>query len=74
MNLTTTIAELRREKERLDRVIASLEGLQTGATILAPRRGRKLMSAEERREVSARMTKYWAARRAGAGVKTAKPS
>ena len=74
MNLTTIIAELRREKERLDRVIASLEGLQTGATMPVRRRGRKSMSAEERREVSARMTKYWASRRAGARIKTAKPS
>ena len=74
MNLTMTVAELRREKEKLVRVIASLEELQSGATIAVPRRGRKSMSAEERREVSARMTKYWASRRAGARIKTAKPS
>jgi len=74
MNLTTIIAELRREKERLDRVIASLEGLQIGATMPAPQRGRKSMSAEERREVSARTTKYWASRRTGARIKTVKPS
>ena len=60
MDLTATIDELRREKEKLVRVISSLEELQSGATIAAPRRGRKSMSEEERREVSERMKKYWA--------------
>jgi hypothetical protein len=55
MDLTTTIAELRREKEKLARVLASLEELQNASTIAAPRRGRKSMNAEERQEVSARM-------------------
>jgi hypothetical protein len=63
MDLTETIAELRREKEKLARVIASLEELQSGTTIAAPRRGRKSMSPEERREVAERMKKYWAGRR-----------
>ena len=66
MDLTTKIAELRREKERLERVIASLQELQVGATVASfqkKRRGRKSMSPEERREVSARMKKYWAGRR-----------
>jgi len=68
MDLTRTITELRSEKEKLVRVIASLEELQNGVTIAAPRRGRKSMSLEERREVSARMKKYWAAKRGrGAG-------
>ena len=77
MDLTTTIAELRREKERLERVIASLQELQVAGTVAAfqkKRRGRKSMSPEERREVSARMKKYWASQRAGARIKTAKPS
>jgi len=77
MDLTTTIAELRCEKERLERVIASLQELQVGGTVAAfqnKRRGRKSMSPEERREVSARMKKYWASQRAGARIKTAKPS
>jgi hypothetical protein len=63
MDFTKTIQGLRQEKEQLDRVIASLEGLQGGMTGAAPekgRRGRKFLSAEERREVSARMKKYWA--------------
>jgi len=60
------IEELRGEKQRLDRVIASLEDLKApvaGAAIpVRSRRGRKSMSPEERREVSARMKKYWAGR------------
>jgi hypothetical protein len=64
MDLTTTIAELHREKERLVRVIAALEELQSGGTIARPRRGRTSMSAKERQEVSARMKRYWQTRRA----------
>jgi hypothetical protein len=64
--LIETIDELRREKQRLDRVIASLEELKAPvASADAPvrsRRGRKSMSPEERREVSARMKRYWASR------------
>jgi len=67
MDFTKTIEELRRETQELDRVIASLEGLQAAITV-APlqkkRRGRKSMGSEERREVSERMKKYLAARRA----------
>jgi hypothetical protein len=62
MDLTKTIEELRRDKERLERVIASLEELQV-AMLWSPqkkRRGRKSMSPEERREVSERMKNYWA--------------
>jgi hypothetical protein len=66
MDLLRTIQELRAEKEKLDRVIASLEDLRAATKIDAlrkSRRGRKSMGAEERREVSARMKKYWARRR-----------
>jgi hypothetical protein len=66
MDLRKAIEELCREKEELDRVIASLQELQVGGTMAAfqkKRRGRKSMSPEERREVSARMKKYWAGRR-----------
>jgi septal ring factor EnvC (AmiA/AmiB activator) len=66
MDLIKTIEELRREKQRLDRVIASLEELKApvgeAATPVRSRRGRKSMSPEERREVSARMKRYWAGR------------
>jgi len=70
MELRKTIQDLYAEKEKLERVIASLEELQraSGANPMAPglgkRRGRKSMNSDERQEVSQRMKKYWAARRA----------
>jgi hypothetical protein len=69
MDLYKAIQDLYAEKEKLERVIASLEELQraggVGAVIPKPpkRRGRKSMSARERREVSERMKKYWEGRR-----------
>ena len=69
MDLYKAIQDLYAEKEKLDRVIASLEELQrtAGATAAVPksaqRRGRKSMNAKERQEVSERMKKYWASRR-----------
>ena len=66
MDLIKTIEELRCEKQRLYRVIASLEELKAPDGSVDPpirsRRGRKSMSPEERREVSARMKRYWANR------------
>ena len=66
MDLIKTIEELRREKGSLESVIASLEELNAlDASADAPirsRRGRKSMSPQERREVSARMKRYWANR------------
>jgi hypothetical protein len=69
VDLYKTIQELYAEKEKLERVILSLEELQrtaTGVAIASPvgkRRGRKSMNAKERAEVSERMKKYWASRR-----------
>ena len=69
MDLFKTIQDLYAEKERLERVIASLEELQRTAGGLSPlpqvakRRGRKSMGAKERLEVSERMKRYWANRR-----------
>jgi hypothetical protein len=69
MDLYKAIQELYAEKEKLERVIASLEELQRNAGVLpeapkpAKRRGRKSMNTEERQEVSERMRKYWAGRR-----------
>ena len=70
MDLYKAIQDLYAEKEKLERVIASLEELQRtagGVPVLPPkpskRRGRKSMSSSERQEVSERMRKYWAARR-----------
>ena len=72
MNLYSAIQDLYAEKEKLERVIASLEDLQRAAGGGIPpvpktgkQRGRKSMGADERREVSARMKKYWAGRRKG---------
>jgi hypothetical protein len=69
MDLYKAIQDLYAEKEKLERVIASLEELQRTADALPPivrsagRRGRKSMSSKERQEVSERMKKYWADRR-----------
>ena len=69
MDLYKAIQDLYAEKEKLERVIASLEELQRTAGALpelpkpARRRGRKSMDPAERQEVSERMRKYWASRR-----------
>jgi hypothetical protein len=69
MDLYKAIRDLYAEKERLERVIASLEELQRqeseAPAFEAPgsRRGRKSMGSRERQEVSERMKKYWASRR-----------
>jgi hypothetical protein len=69
MDLYKAIQDLYAEKEKLERVIASLEELQRTANPAAPlpvsgkRRGRKSMSSKERQEVSERMKKYWDGRR-----------
>lgn len=70
MDLIRTISDLRAQLDQINRVIASLEELarsvqtpgQTPAAMRS-RRGRKSMGAEERREVSERMRRYWAKRR-----------
>ena len=69
MDLYKAIQDLYAEKEKLERVIASLEELQRTAGSVpalpkpARRRGRKSMNSSERQEVSERMRKYWASRR-----------
>ena len=69
MDLYKVIQDLYAEKEKLERVIASLEELQHSGGALptehkaAGRRGRKSMSSGERKEVSERMKKYWETRR-----------
>jgi hypothetical protein len=63
MDLLKVIEELRSEKKRLDRAIASVETLQEDGDVpVRKRRGRKSMSPEERREVSTRMKRFWANR------------
>jgi hypothetical protein len=72
MDLYKAIQELYAEKEKLERVIASLEEIQGSAGALSElprstrRRGRKSMNSEERQVVSERMRKYWASRRPAA--------
>jgi len=67
MNLSKTIAELYEERMRLDLVIASLQQFGEFASAMpksTSRRGRKFMSQQERQEVSERMRRYWARRKA----------
>jgi hypothetical protein len=70
MDLYKAIQDLYAEKEKLERVIASLEELQRAAEAASSppaesgkRRGRKSMGSKERQEVSERMKKYWAGRK-----------
>jgi len=70
MDLYKAIQDLYAEKEKLERVIASLEELQKAADAASTspaesgkRRGRKSMGSKERQEVSDRMKKYWAGRK-----------
>lgn len=70
IDLNQILQDLYEEKGRIAKVIASLEALDRNGpgdrTASQPsRRGRKSMGPEERREVSERMRKYWAARRTG---------
>jgi flagellar motor component MotA len=64
MDLIKAIQELQAHKKHLDQAIATLEALASGTPPpAAKRRGRKEMSEAERKIVSERMSKYWAARR-----------
>ena len=65
MDLYKLIGELVAERDRIARIIDSLEEA-SGATYTVAakkRRGRKSMDAKARREVSERMRIYWAKRR-----------
>jgi hypothetical protein len=71
MEIDSLIQEVRAELERIKGAIACLEQLRDGtagelisAMKTRDRRGRKFMPPEERKEVSARMKRYWASRRA----------
>jgi hypothetical protein len=70
MDLQETIRQLNIEKECVEQAIAILEdllGQRTGVPAAVPkqRRGRKSMPPQERRQVSERMTRFWAKRRRG---------
>ena len=79
MDLYEIIGELVAERNRIVRIIASLEEAVAGRGAKAApapkkRRGRKSMDAGARREVSERMRKYWAARRSQAVMSKDGPS
>ena len=67
MDLNETLRELRAQRDKLAAVIEQLESINGSGSPagdrVRSRRGRKYMDAEERREVSARMKRYWAGRR-----------
>jgi hypothetical protein len=65
MDVYKALRELHEEKSRLDSAIDALEArMKTISTKGSrSRRGRRSMSAEERDEVSRRMSRYWASRR-----------
>jgi hypothetical protein len=65
MDLYKIIGDLVEERNRIARIIESLEQAVGTREADAPRkrRGRKSMDAKARREVSERMRRYWAQRR-----------
>jgi len=76
VDLYKAIRSLYEEKKRLDRLIQSLEKIQARAAATEldrprSRRGRRGMSADERQQVSERMKRYWAGRRAQAAANQA---
>jgi hypothetical protein len=76
MDIHRIIRDLNEERENLNRIIESLELVaKTGRGYSKPpgRRGRKFMDTAARQEVSERMKKYWAARRAEAGFPAENP-
>ncbi len=67
MDLYRIIFELVQERNRIQRIIDSLEKASVGKhpPVARKRRGRKTMDRAAREEVSERMKRYWAKRRAG---------
>jgi hypothetical protein len=68
MDLYRIINELLEERDRVNRIIESLELMtEEGVPVTKPgKRGRKRMDASARKSVSLRMKQYWAKRRAAA--------
>ena len=76
MDIDGIIRDLNEERDRLNRIIESLELVaKTGGGCGKPpgRRGRKFMDTAGRQEVSERMKNYWARRRAEAGFPVENP-
>jgi hypothetical protein len=68
MDLMEIIHQLREERNNLNAIIHSIEQLNRGVlSQISPatpgRRGRRVMTAADRLEVSRRMRAYWATRR-----------
>ncbi len=71
MDLANIVAELKRERDRLDQAIAALDGIGSARGRRGPaagngrrrRRGRRHLSADARRRISEMMKKRWAERR-----------
>jgi len=73
VDLYKAIRTLYEEKKRLDKLIESITELKARGVALPPtrpRRSRRKMTAAERRQVSDRMKRYWAARRKANGAQT----
>jgi hypothetical protein len=64
MDYTSLIATLQEHLRAVERTIAKLEEEAHSPQATLPKRGRKAMGAAERRQVSARIKRYWARRRA----------
>lgn len=67
-DLYKIIRELVDERNKLDRIITSLEQMiESGeeGEFLPKRRGRRSMDAAAREQVSERMKRYWASKRGG---------
>lgn len=65
-DLYRIIRELVDERDKLDRIITSLEQMILSGDTSEPalkRRGRKSMDSAARKQVSERMKRYWAKRR-----------
>lgn len=65
-DLYRIIRELVDERDKLDRIITSLEQMILSGETSEPalkRRGRKSMDSAARKQVSERMKRYWAKRR-----------
>ena len=67
MDVLKALRELYLEKTRIDRLIAICESKikEQDRRLSRSKRGRKSMSADERKIVSERMRNYWASRRQG---------
>lgn len=65
MDLHRIIDELYKERQRLERIITTLEELNSKETVISivKRRGRKFMAPADRKAVSVRMKRYWEARK-----------